>query len=267
MSRDSLSICLCGRIHLGSEMRAHTWKVPELYQIWTVTQENQTDWPKETRKKCSIKVIHCHEGVIQWLSLSLNLPMCLSTHTVLFFLSISTLLASLLSVFVEILFSKARGPGPLSLTTNLVARIRCFHYRNLASVFGWEPKPHSSLCRPRPPKIIMRLTPVFLFPQLSINCHCYSHMSMVEYGLTWWLSGKESTCNARDAVQSLGLEDPLEESTATHLLQSKWGAWWAAVHRVAKSPTRLKWLSTHAGMVEYGMLTVFVKILKEVNNV
>ena len=160
------------------------------------------------------------------LSLSLNSPVCLSTHTVLFFLSISTLLASLLSVFVEILFSKARGPGPLSLTTNLVARIRCFHYRNLASVFGWEPKPHSSLCRPRPPKIIMRLTPVFLFPQLSINCHCYSYMSMVEYGLTWWLSSKDSTCSARDAVQSLGLEDPLEESTATHSSSLAWKIPW-----------------------------------------
>ena len=27
------------------------------------------------------------------------------------------------------------------------------------------------------------------------------------------------------------------------------GAWWAAVHRVAKSPTRLKLLSLHAGNV------------------
>ena len=58
MSRDALSIYLYGRIHLGSEMNAHTWKVLEIYQIWTVNQENQNDWPKETRKKCSIKVTH-----------------------------------------------------------------------------------------------------------------------------------------------------------------------------------------------------------------
>ena len=169
---------------------------------------------------------HYHEGATQWLFLSLNSPVCLSTHTVVFFLFINTLLASLLSVFVEIIFSKARGPGPLSLTTNLVARIWCFHYRNLASVFGWEPKPHSSFCRPRPPKIIMRLTPVFLFPQLSINCRCYSCMSMVEYGLAWWLSDKESTCNAKNAVQSLGLENPLEESTATHSSSLAWKIPW-----------------------------------------
>ena len=159
-------------------------------------------------------------------TLPLSLPGCLSTCTILFFLLANTLLASLLSVFVEIIFSKARGPGPLSLTTNLVARIWCFHYRNLASVFGWEPKPHSSFCRPRPPKIIMRLTPVFLFPQLSINCRCYSCMSMVEYGLAWWLSDKESTCNAKNAVQSLGLENPLEESTATHSSSLAWKIPW-----------------------------------------
>ena len=38
-------------------------------------------------------------------------------------------------------------------------------------------------------------------------------------GLPKWLSGKESTCNARDVgtrVQSLSQEDPLEEGMATH---------------------------------------------------
>ena len=90
--------------------------------------------------------------------LPLSLPECLSTHTVCFFLLINALFASLLSVFVEILFCNAEGPGPLSLTTNLVARVWCFHYCNLASVFGWEPKPHSSLCRPRPPKIVCIIT-------------------------------------------------------------------------------------------------------------
>ena len=34
--------------------------------------------------------------------------------------------------------------------------------------------------------------------------------------LIWWLSGKESTCNAGDSVGSLDLEDPLEEGMATH---------------------------------------------------
>ena len=55
-----------------------------------------------------------------------------------------------------------------------------------------------------------------------------------------WLSGKESTW-----VQSLGWEDLLEEGMATHSSILAWrilmdrGAWWATVHGVAKSRTRL----------------------------
>ena len=51
-------------------------------------------------------------------------------------------------------------------------------------------------------------------------------------------------------VQSLGQEDPLEEGMATHSSILAWGipkdrgAWWATVHRVTKSWTRLKRLST-----------------------
>ena len=46
-------------------------------------------------------------------------------------------------------------------------------------------------------------------------------------------------------VQSLGWEDPLEESMATHSSILAWripmdrGAWWATVHGVSKSRTRL----------------------------
>ena len=38
-------------------------------------------------------------------------------------------------------------------------------------------------------------------------------------------------------VQSLGWKDPLEEGMATH---SSILAWWATVHKVAKSWTQLK---------------------------
>ena len=47
-------------------------------------------------------------------------------------------------------------------------------------------------------------------------------------------------------VQSLGWEDPLEESMATHSSILAWrismdrGAWWATVQVVAKSWTRLR---------------------------
>ena len=46
-------------------------------------------------------------------------------------------------------------------------------------------------------------------------------------------------------VQSLGWEDPLEEAMATHSSILAWripvdtGAWWATVHEVTKSQTRL----------------------------
>ena len=52
-------------------------------------------------------------------------------------------------------------------------------------------------------------------------------------------------------IQSLGWEDPLEEGLATHSSILAWritkdrGAWQAIAHRVAKSRTRLKQLSTH----------------------
>ena len=53
-------------------------------------------------------------------------------------------------------------------------------------------------------------------------------------------------------VQPLGWEDPLEEDMVIHFGILDWrvprdrGAWWATVHRVAQSQTRLKGLSTHA---------------------
>ena len=44
-------------------------------------------------------------------------------------------------------------------------------------------------------------------------------------GLPWWLSGKESCCNAGDA-SSLGWEDPLEEGMATHSSILAWRIPW-----------------------------------------
>ena len=45
-------------------------------------------------------------------------------------------------------------------------------------------------------------------------------------------------------IRSLGQEDPVEEEMATHSSLLAWGpvdrgAWWAIVHRVTKSWTRL----------------------------
>ena len=56
---------------------------------------------------------------------------------------------------------------------------------------------------------------------------------------------KESASMREIWVRSLGWEDPLEEGMATHFSILAWrtpmdrGAWWATVHGVAKSRTRL----------------------------
>ena len=71
-------------------------------------------------------------------------------------------------------------------------------------------------------------------------------------------SGKESTCNPGD-IRDTGLipdlQDPLEESMATHASVLAWripidrGAWRATVHRVAQTWTQLKRLSSHAHII------------------
>ena len=70
-------------------------------------------------------------------------------------------------------------------------------------------------------------------------------------GLPWWLSCKESGCNAEAAgemgsVPKLGSSpgghgNPLQYCSLENPMDS--GAWWASVHGIAKSWTRLKRLS------------------------
>ena len=118
-----------------------------MHQIWTVNQANHNDWPKETWKMLHQSNSNCHEGVTQQLrDSSRSLPVRLSTHSVLFFLPVNTLLASLLSIFVEILLCEAKEPVSLSLATGLGARIWCFHCRDPASISGWEPRPPEIMC-------------------------------------------------------------------------------------------------------------------------
>ena len=45
---------------------------------------------------------------------------------------------------------------------------------------------------------------------------------MVTMGLSWWLSGKESTCN----VGSLGQEEPMEKEMATYYSILVWRIPW-----------------------------------------
>ena len=75
-------------------------------------------------------------------------------------------------------------------------------------------------------------------------------------GLPWWLSGKESACNAGDpgsvpgrgrssggghgkSLQYCCLENPMDR-----------GAWQATVHGVTQSQTQLKWLSNSSSSTE-----------------
>ena len=108
---------------LPTELSGKPWEDPEIHQM-TVNQVDQNDWPKETQKKYPVNQT---TTMSVWLSNSGTLPLSLSTATVLVFLLINTSHASLLSVVVEIPFCKAKGPGPLSLTTVPVARIWFFH--------------------------------------------------------------------------------------------------------------------------------------------
>ena len=108
-------------------------------------------------------------------------------------------------------------------------------------------------------------------------------------------SGKEQDCQCRkvrNVSWSLGQEDALEKEMATHSnilawRRDSWGAWWAIVHGVTQSRTRLKrlsmyiplyyqktWKSLNVSSVEYyffilllgnwlkGMKIFFVRIIK-----
>ena len=106
-------------------------------------EPEKSKWlPKGKWKKCPIRVIQT--AMRAQLSDSPWVHLCVyPTGTALFF-PLYKHFASLLSVFVEILFCKAIGPCSLSLTTGLVARIWCFHCHDPADS-GWEPKAHSKL--------------------------------------------------------------------------------------------------------------------------
>ena len=115
-------------------MHGHTWEDPEKCNIWTVNQASQNDWPKETQKKCTIKETQTTKRAQLRESPSESAHVPVHTCCTLF-LPIHALLASLLSVFVGTLFCKAEGPGPLSLTTGLVARVWCSRDRDSACLW------------------------------------------------------------------------------------------------------------------------------------
>ena len=80
---------------------------------------------------------------------------------------------------------------------------------------------------------------ILLFFQNFIYIHTHTWASLVAQMV------KNLPAMREPWVQSLGWEDPLEEGMATHSSILAWripmdrGAWWATVHGVAKSQTRL----------------------------
>ena len=67
------------------------------------------------------------------------------------------------------------------------------------------------------------------------------------HGLLWWRSSKESACNARnsgnaDLIPGRGNHNPLQYFCLENPMDR--GAWQVTGHRVAKSQTQLKQLST-----------------------
>ena len=131
-------------------MCAHTWKDPEIYQIWTVNQANQNDWPKETWKKCPIKVIQTAMRV--QLRDSPSESACVSIHTYCTLLPPNKYFTGFTTFrLCGNSFLQSWRPGPLPLINGLLARIWCSHRCNPTSVSGWESKPFGSCCRLRSP--------------------------------------------------------------------------------------------------------------------
>ena len=79
-------------------------------------------------------------------------------------------------------------------------------------------------------------------------------------GLPRWLNIKESTCQTGGACLNPGLGrssgkengNPLQHSCLENPMDR--GAWWAAVHQVSKSRTRLTWLSSSSTKLPHSPL-------------
>ena len=80
--------------------------------------------------------LNYHKGMV----LPLNLPMCLSTYTVFFFLLKNAFTCFTSFHLCENSFLQSWRARALSMTSSLLARTQCFHCHNSTSVCGWEAK-------------------------------------------------------------------------------------------------------------------------------
>ena len=99
-----------------------------------------------------------------------------------------------------------------------------------------------------------------------IHTHTHAHT----HGLPWWLSGKESTCNAGDLVlipgsgrsPGGGKGYPLQYYYLENRMDR--GAWWSAVHGVAESQT---WMSNWTALTHTWFLKfIFLAMLHSMWN-
>ena len=97
---------------------------------------------------------------------------------------------------------------------------------------------------------------VFIFRKLCNYCVICPFVSV--RGLPWWLRDKESACSAGNTgdmglIPGLGRSsgggnsNPFQYSCWENSMDRE--AWWATIHRVAKSQTWLRQLSTHTRMI------------------
>ena len=82
----------------------------------------------------------------------------------------------------------------------------------------------------------------------ALGAQSISHGTTKEEGFPGGTSGKEPTCQCRSLIPGLGGSpregngNPLQYSCLENPMDR--GTWWAVVHRITKSKTWLKWLST-----------------------
>ena len=72
----------------------------------------------------------------------------------------------------------------------------------------------------------------------------------LELGHPQWLSGKESACNGRDAVLSLGWEGPLEAEMATHSNVLPWEILWTKERGELQSMGSQSDMTEHIGTLD-----------------
>ena len=132
---------LFSRIHLGWETCVHTWEDPEIYQTWPVNPANQND----CQKKHPIKVIQTATKVCLSISssLSLSLPVCLSTRAVLFsslhkHMTCFTTSCLCRNSFLQSRRARALVPDHRSRGSDLM-----LSPPPPSPVSGWDPKAHS----------------------------------------------------------------------------------------------------------------------------